>query len=99
MAFDVFDQSLQNPRVFAEIEPYIPDGFRTDVDGNVWIAAGDGVQTYSPSGKLIGKIHTPEVSANLSFGMFDLQTLFIGATSSIWSVKLNVSGSTRPQIR
>ncbi len=99
MAFDVLGRYLQNPRVFAEIEPYIPDGFRTDVDGNVWIAAGDGVQTYSPSGNLIGKIHTPEVSANLSFGMLDLKTLFVGATSSIWSVKLNISGSTRPKIQ
>ena len=96
MAFDVADNTLQNPRLFAEINPHVPDGFRTDVDGNIWIAAGDGIQIYNPNGDMLGKIRTPEVAANLSFGMSDNQTLFIGATSSIWSIELNTAGSTRP---
>jgi gluconolactonase len=99
MAFDVAgdrQDRLENPRVFVDIEPYVPDGFRADVDGNIWIACGDGVQVVNPAGDLIGKIHTPEVSANLSFGGADLQTLFIGATSSIWSIDLNIAGATRP---
>jgi gluconolactonase len=96
MAFDVACDTLENPRLFAEINPHVPDGFRTDVDGNIWIAAGDGIQIFNPSGDMLGKIHTPEVAANLSFGMSDNQTLFIGATSSIWSIELNTAGSTRP---
>jgi gluconolactonase len=99
IAFDVSGErhdTLENPRVFAVIEPYIADGFRADVDGNMWLACGDGVQMFSPSGDLLGKIHTPEVAANLSFGGPDLQTLFIGATSSIWSIELNIAGATRP---
>ena len=96
MAFDVAGDTLENPRLFAEIDPHVPDGFRTDVDGNIWIAAGDGVQVFNPNGDMLGKIHTPEVAANLSFGMSDNQTLFIGATSSIWSIELNTAGSTRP---
>ena len=99
MAFDVAGENhdhLNNPRIFADIEPHVPDGFRSDVNGNIWIAAGDGVQAFSPSGKLLGKIHTPEVAANLSFGMSDLQTLFIGATSSIWKIQLNTAGAERP---
>jgi gluconolactonase len=96
MAFDVSGDTLENPRLFAEINPHVPDGFRTDVDGNIWIAAGDGIQVFNPSGDMLGKIHTPEVAANLSFGMSDNQTLFIGATSSIWSIELNTAGSTRP---
>lgn len=97
IAFDVSGEQLERPRIFADIEPYVPDGFRTDVDGNVWIAAGDGVQVYSQTGRLMGKIHTPEVSANLSFGMTDLQTLFIGATSSVWKIGLQIAGSQRPK--
>ena len=97
MAFDVKGDHLENPRLFAEVNPYVPDGFRSDVDGNIWVAVGDGVQVFSPTGDLMGKIHTPEVAANLSFGMPDNQTLFIGATSSIWSIKLNTSGALRPQ--
>jgi gluconolactonase len=96
MAFDVVGDRLENPRQFTEVEPYVPDGFRADVDGNMWVAVGDGVQVFSPAGNLLGKIHTPEVSANLSFGMSDNQTLFIGATSSIWSIELNIAGATRP---
>ena len=96
MAFDVACDTLENPRLFAEINPHVPDGFRTDVDGNIWIDAGDGIQIFNPKGDMLGKIHTPEVAANLSFGMSDNQTLFIGATSSIWSIELNTAGSTRP---
>ncbi len=97
-AFDVEDSKVTNPRLFVDVEPYVPDGFRTDVEGNVWVAVGDGVHCYNQDGELLGKILTPEVAANLSFGMSDNQTLFIGATSSIWSIKLNTAGSIRPSI-
>jgi gluconolactonase len=96
MAFDVDGDSVSNPRLFADVEPHVPDGFRADVNGNIWVAAGDGVQVFNPNGDLLGKIHTPEVAANLSFGMSDNQTLFIGATSSIWSIELNIAGASRP---
>ena len=96
MAFDVAGDTLENPRLYAEIDPHVPDGFRADVDGNIWIAAGDGIQVFNPNGDMLGKIHTPEVAANLSFGMSDNQTLFIGATSSIWSIELNTAGAVRP---
>jgi len=95
-AFDVYGDKLDDPRLFVDVEPYVPDGFRADVDGNIWVAVGDGVHCYNPAGNLLGKILTPEVAANLSFGMSDNQTLFIGATSSIWSIKLNTAGATRP---
>jgi len=44
-AFDVTPDGtgLTNPRVFAVIEPWVPDGLRIDVDGNLFVTAGDGV--------------------------------------------------------
>ena len=97
MAFDVANgDSLANPREFAVVDPWVPDGMRVDVAGNVFVSAGDGIQCFNPSGELIGKIHTPEIAANCSFGMSDNQTLFIAATSSVWSIKLNTAGATRP---
>ncbi len=96
MAFDVVGDTLENPQIFADVDPGVPDGFRADVDGNIWVAAGDGVQVFNPNGDMLGKIHTPEIAANLSFGMSDNQTLFIGATSSIWSIELNIAGAIRP---
>lgn len=95
MAFDVVRNGtgLANPRVFTVIEPWVPDGFRVDVDGNLYVTAGDGIQVFNPNGKMLGKILTPQTAANCSFGMSDNQTLFIGATSSIWSIRLNTAGA------
>jgi gluconolactonase len=95
MAFDVVKSgaALANPRVFTVIEPWVPDGFRVDVDGNLYVTAGDGIQVFNPRGEMLGKILTPQTAANCSFGMSDNQTLFIGATTSIWSIKLNTTGA------
>lgn len=94
-AFDVSadGKTLSNPRLFTVINPWVPDGFRCDAHGNLYVTAGDGVQVFDPQGNLIGKILTPETAGNLSFGMSDRQTLFIGATRSLWSVRLNVAGA------
>lgn len=96
MAFDVVASGLTNARKFADVDPWVPDGMRVDVNGNLFVTSGDGVQCFSPAGDLLGKIHTPEISANCSFGMSDRQTLFIAATSSVWSIELNTAGVTRP---
>ena len=96
-AFDVADgRRLENSRVFAVVDPHVPDGFRVDVHGNVFVSAGDGVQVFRPDGELLGKIHTPEAAANLSFGTPDRRTLFITATSSVWAIEMNTSGALRP---
>jgi gluconolactonase len=95
MAFDVTadGRGVTNPRVFAVIEPWVPDGFRVDVEGNVFVTAGDGVQVFNRTGNLLGKILTPQTAGNVSFGMADRQTLFIGATNSLWSIRLNTAGA------
>ena len=96
MAFDVDGSTLSNSRVFAEVDPWVPDGMRVDVNGNLFVSPGDGIQCFNPEGEMIGKIHTPEIAANCSFGMGDRQTLFIAATSSVWSIELNTVGAIRP---
>lgn len=92
--FDVVDgRRLTGGRLFAEIEPWVPDGMRVDVDGNLYVTAGDGVQVYAPSGALIGKILTPEVAANCAFGSPTGDLLVIAATSSVWRIRLNIRGA------
>jgi gluconolactonase len=95
VAFDVANDgtAVTNPRVFTVIEPWVPDGFRADTDGNLYVTTGDGIQVFSPKGDLLGKILTPAVAANCSFGMSDNQTLFIGASTSLWSIRLNAVGA------
>ena len=54
--------------VFARCEVGTFDGIRLDSDGRVWAAAGDGLHCFDPDGTLLGKLHVPEIVANLTFG-------------------------------
>ncbi|MDR5821947.1 SMP-30/gluconolactonase/LRE family protein [Caballeronia sp. LZ043] len=94
--FDVAaDGALRNGRVFIEMQSGVPDGMRLDEHGNVWTSADDGVHCYAPDGTLLGKILIPEVVANLTFGGFNRNRLFIAATSSIYSLHVGVRGAGR----
>ncbi|MGO7427149.1 SMP-30/gluconolactonase/LRE family protein, partial [Rhizobium ruizarguesonis] len=96
-AFDVIDGiRLTNGRVFCLIDKGIPDGIRTDVNGNLWSSAADGVHCFDPTGKLIGKIRVPQTVANLTFGGPQRNRLFIAATRSVYSVYVAVSGAQVP---
>lgn len=96
-AFDVSEaNTLSGDRVFAVIEPGIPDGLRLDEEGNVWTSAGDGVQCFSPAGELLGKILIPEPVANLTFGGPRKNRMFITASSSLYAVYLNTRGVQTP---
>lgn len=86
-AFDVVEgRTLSNSREFCTIDTGLPDGFRVDVDGNVWSSAGDGVHCFAPDGKLIGKILIPQTVANVTFGGPRRNRLFITATRSLYAV-------------
>ncbi len=90
---------LANGRVFVEMAPGTSDGIRSDVDGNIWSAAGwggegyDGVHVFSPDGTLIGKIHLPEVCSNLCFGGAKRNRLFMTASQSLYSLFVEAEGA------
>ena len=81
-------------RLFAEVSPGFPDGFRVDVHGNLWTSSGSGVQVFAPEGTRLGEIKVPEVSGNLTFGGPDGTTLFIAASTSLYRIEVNVRGVT-----
>ena len=61
-----------------------PDGFRGDIDGNLWCGWGmtaelDGVRVFSPQGEPIGHITLPERCANACFGGQKRNRLFMAA--------------------
>ncbi|MDA3922007.1 MAG: SMP-30/gluconolactonase/LRE family protein [Salinisphaera sp.] len=95
-AFDVEGGRLSNSRVFAIIEPGVPDGFRLDTDGNLWTSAADGVHCYAPDGTLLGRIHVPEPVSNLTFGGARRNRLFITASSSLYAIYVAQTGAQYP---
>jgi gluconolactonase len=100
-AYDVVDggQKLANGRVLFDAGPGgTPDGFRVDVDGNLWCgwgmgsAALDGVMVFAPDGKPIGRIALPERCANLCFGGRKRNRLFMAASQSVYALYVNTQG-------
>ena len=86
-------ESINKGRVFAEISPGVPDGFRVDTDGNVFTSESDGIQVFTPSGVMLGKILVPERTANCAFGGKNRETLFITASTSLYSIAMNAKGA------
>ena len=91
---------LRNKRVFLDAGPGTPDGFRVDVEGNLWCGWGmgtpelDGVMIYAPEGDLIGRIALPERCANLCFGGRANSRLFMASSQSLYALYVNVAGVT-----
>ena len=98
IAYDVAGDGLRNRRIFVACEPEeTPDGFRLDIDGNLWCGWGmtpalDGVRVYNSAGAAIGHIHLPERCANLCFGGLHRNRLFMSAAQSLFSLYVNTQG-------
>jgi gluconolactonase len=98
--FDVVDggAKLANGRILINCEKEeTPDGFRVDVDGNLWCGWGmspalDGVKVFNPDGKPIGFIALPERAANVCFGGRYRNRLFMAACHSVYSLYVNTQG-------
>lgn len=88
----VTGDALGPGEVFATCTEGVFDGFRFDRDGRIWTSAADGVHCLDKNGTLIGKVHIPEMVANVCFGGPKLNRLFICGTTSLYSVFLNVNG-------
>jgi gluconolactonase len=50
------------------------------------------VYVFSPEGKQLGFIRTPETATNCTFGDKDLKTLYITAGTSVYKVRANAVG-------
>lgn len=72
------------------------DGMVLDVDGNIYATAGlkdkTGVYVFSPTGKLLQFIRTPETACNCTFGGKDLKTLYITAETSVYRIRMQKKG-------
>jgi gluconolactonase len=99
LAFDVIEaRRLAASRIFAVIEPGLSDGFRVDVEGNIWTSAGDGIHVLTPDAIELGRILLPEKTSNCTFGGPDGRRLFITASSTLWSIEVGVRGAVTPWV-
>lgn len=99
LAYDVVGGTrLGAKRTFVDAGPGTPDGFRVDVDGNLWCGWGmgssdlDGVMVFNPGGRLIGRIRLPERCANVCFGGPMRNRLFMAASQSVYALYVNTQG-------
>jgi gluconolactonase len=88
--------TLKGGDIFHKVEPGFSDGFRVDEDGNIWTSAADGVHCISPGGELLGKVFIPHVVANVTFGGLAKNRLFIGGSTTLYSIFLNTRGVQKP---
>lgn len=94
--YDVVDGSCRNGRLFAEVSPPVPDGFRVDVEGRIWTSTGDSVLVLDPHGETVGRIPMPERVSNVCFGGADGRDLYITASTSLYRIRTTTTGAARP---
>jgi len=88
------DGKTGNGPIFAKIlgNPLAPDGIKVDSEGNVYTTGHGGVWVLDREERRLGIISVPELPANLCWGGEDWKTLFITARTSLYRVRLNISG-------
>jgi gluconolactonase len=89
--------TLAGGEVLADCDAGSFDGIRLDSRGRLWAAAHDGLHCFDPDGTLLGKLHVPETVANLTFGGPRRNDLFICATTSVYTIRVNVTGLRYPR--
>ena len=99
LAYDLVDggTALARRRTLIDSESGTPDGFRCDVQGNLWCGWGmgqglDGVRVFSPEGQPLLHIHLPERCANVCFGGPARNRLFMAASHSVYSLYVATQG-------
>ena len=94
--FDIAaDGSWHGGEVWADVPSQgmaAPDGLKCDSAGNVFCSGSGGVHIFDPGGSHIECIAVPEQVANFVHGVADWRTLFIAASTSIYTARVTVPG-------
>jgi gluconolactonase len=100
LAYDVTGETVTNGRELINAGPGgTPDGFRVDIDGNLWCGWGmgnaelDGVRVFTAQGEPIGHIDLPERCANVCFGGRHRNRLFMAASHGLYALYVNTQGA------
>jgi gluconolactonase len=96
------DGSLSHRRRFAEnigtgeLEGGIPDGMKCDEQGNIWVTGPKGVWVFNESGQPLGIVEIPEHVGNLHWGGSDWHTLYVAASTSIYTLPTRIGPHAEP---
>ncbi|MFK7963428.1 MAG: SMP-30/gluconolactonase/LRE family protein [Burkholderiaceae bacterium] len=94
--FDVDEVgALTNRSVWAEISGEgegVPDGMKVSTQGHILCNGPGGVHVLSPDAQALGVIQIPEKSTNFTFGGSQQNDLFVTASTSVYRIRLAVSG-------
>ena len=94
--FDISSNgSLINGNVWATLsgtEDGVADGMKIDSNQNLYSCGPGGIHVFNSDSTLLGIIKTPEHVANFIWGEKDLKTLFITASTSLYSIPVKTPG-------
>ena len=90
------DYRCPGERFFTRSNPATAMACASTTDGNIWSSAADGVHCINSDGELLGKILVPYRVSNLTFGGVVKNRLFIGGSSTLYSIFLNCRGVQTP---
>ena len=69
-----------------------PDGMKLESAGNVYCCGPGGIHVFSPEAVDLGVIQVPEYTANFAWGDRDFRTLFITASTSVYTIHTVIPG-------
>lgn len=105
-AFDVAaDGSLSHGRIFTSAvgtgnyDEGVVDGMKCDERGNVYVTGPRGIWVISADGRHLGVIWMPEIAGNVNWGGVDWRDLYCTCSTSIYRVRMKVSGSPAAYMR
>ncbi len=96
------DGEFARRRIFADMSDDaegVPDGVKLDVLGRIYCTGPGGTWVFSPDGRRLGIIRTPELPANFTFGGEDMRTIFFTARTSIYTLRVRAPGIAHPRFR
>jgi gluconolactonase len=87
------DGTLADKKLFCERGS---DGMTRDERGNVYLTGGISVSVYNSNGERIEDIMFPERTTNVTFAGKERKTLFVTASTSIYTLEMAVRGAPTP---
>jgi len=94
------DTAKETSRVFIDLsgdEPGVPDGFKVDIQGNLYCGGAGGLYIIDPAGKKLGRIvHGHPATTNVAFGGNDWKTLYFTTRSALFAVDVKIAGLPVP---